>query len=969
MVNSHRKLIFHIYIGFYCSAITLPKICICSQFSTPFINQFSKDPEAFPVTTNGEPFPWRDLRLPHMAIPLHYDLLVHPNLTSLDFAASEKIEILVREATQFIILHSKDLEIMNATLHSEEDLRYKKPGKKLKVLSYPAHEQIALLVPEELIADVRYYVAINFQAKLADGFEGFYKSTYRTSGGETRTIAVTDFQPTEARMAFPCFDEPLFKANFTIKIRRESRHIALSNMPKVRTIELKEGLLEDHFEATVKMSTYLVAYIVCDFNSVSGTTLSGVKVSIYASPEKWSQTHYALDTSLKLLDFYENYFHISYPLPKLDLVAIPDFGPGAMENWGLITYRETSLLFDPKTSSASDKLWVTKVIAHELAHQWFGNLVTMEWWNDIWLNEGFATYMELISINATYPELQFDDYFLNVCFEAIAKDTLNSSRPISNPAETPTEVQEMFDVVSYNKGACILNMLKDFLTDEKFQEGITHYIRKFSYRNAKNDDLWGSLSNSCLEGDFISGGFCYSNSKMTSNTLSFLKKNVEINEMMNTWTLQKGIPLVVVKQEGRSLRLHQELFLKGVFREDPEWGTLQKRYLWQIPLTYSTSSSNMIHRHVLKSKRDTLELPEKTSWLKFNVDSNGYYIVHYEGHGWDHLITQLNQNHTLLRPKDRVGLIHDAFQLVSAGRLTLDKALDLTRYLQHETSSPALLKGLGHLELLYHMMDGRNISDVTENLKHYILRYFKAMIDKQSWSDEGSIFDRLLRSALLKLACDLNHPPCIQKAAELFSRWMESSGKLNIPADVLKIVYSVGAQTTGGWNYLLEQYGLSMSGAEKNKILYALSTSKHQENLVKLIKLGMEGKVIKTQDFAPLLHAIARNPKGQHLAWNFVRENWTHLLKKLVFVYIQYYLSEQTCKRKKKGSKTFYFQQVVKLIKYHYRKFRKYRKPKISYYFIAQRVYIFQNRFLSIAFLVREAVLEVLCPRPSPGPD
>ncbi|XP_032332293.1 endoplasmic reticulum aminopeptidase 2 isoform X2 [Camelus ferus] len=857
MVNSCRKLNCNIYIGFYCSAIILPLICICSQFSQPTIDQFTKDPGAFPVATNGELFPWRELRLPTVVIPLHYDLFIHPNLTSLDFVASEKIEVLVRDATQFIILHSNGLEIMNATLQSEEDLRYRKPGKKLTVLSYPAHQQIALMVPEKLRADLRYSVAIDFQAKLADGFEGFYKSTYRTLGGETRTIAVTDFEPTEARMAFPCFDEPLFKANFSIKIRRESRHIALSNMPKIKTVEVDGGLLEDHFGTTVKMSTYLVAYIVCDFNSVSGTASSGVKVSVYASPDKWSQTHYALEASLKLLDFYEKYFDIQYPLPKLDLVAIPDFASGAMENWGLITYRETSLLFDPKTSSTSDKLWITEVIAHELAHQWFGNLVTMEWWNDIWLNEGFATYMELISVNATYPELQFDDDFMNTCFEVIKKDSLNSSHPISNQAETPTQIQEMFDAVSYKKGACILNMLKDFLSEGKFKTGIIHYLKKFSYRNAKNDDLWNSLSN-----------------------LTFLGENVEIKEMMTTWTLQKGIPLVVVKQEGRSLRLRQERFLNGVFREDPEWGPLQERYLWHIPLTYATSSSNEIHKHFLKSKTDTLDLPETTSWVKFNVDSNGYYIVHYEGHGWDQLITLLNQNHTLLRPKDRIGLIHDAFQLVSAGRLTLDKALDLTRYLQRETSIPALLKGLEYLELFYHTIDRRNISDITENLKHYILQYFKPVIDMQSWSDEGSVWDRMLRSVLLKLACYLNHTPCIQKATELFSQWVESSGKLNISTDVLKIVYSVGAQTTAGWNYLLEQYGLSLSAAEKNKILYALSTSKHQEKLMKLIELGMEGKVIKTQDLAALLHAIARNPKGQQLAWNFVKENWTHLLKK-----------------------------------------------------------------------------------------
>ncbi|XP_011799690.1 PREDICTED: endoplasmic reticulum aminopeptidase 2 isoform X2 [Colobus angolensis palliatus] len=835
MVNSHRKPMFTIHTGFYCLVAILLQICICSQFSVPSSHHFTEDPGAFPVASNGEPFPWQELRLPNVVIPLHYDLFVHPNLTSLDFVASEKIEVLVSNATQFIILHSKDLEITNATLQSEEDSRYMKSGKELKVLSYPAHQQIALLVPEKLMPHLKYYVAIDFQARLSDGFKGFYKSTYRTLGGETRILAVTDFEPTQARMAFPCFDEPLFKANFSIKIRRESGHTALSNMPKV---------------------------------------------SIYASPDKWNQTHYALQASLKLLDFYEKYFDINYPLPKLDLIAIPDFASGAMENWGLITYRETSLLFDPKTSSASDKLWVTRVIAHEMAHQWFGNLVTMEWWNDIWLNEGFANYMELIAVNATYPELQFDDHFLNVCFEVITKDSLNSSRPISKPAETPTQIQEMFDEVSYNKGACILNMLKDFLGEEKFQKGIIQYLKKFSYRNAKNDDLWNSLSNSCLESDFTSGGVCHSDPKMTNNMLTFLGENAEVKEMMTTWTLQKGIPLLVVKQDGHSLRLQQERFLQGVFQEDPEWRALQERYLWHIPLTYCTSSSNVIHRHILKSKTDILDLPEKTSWVKFNVDSNGYYIVHYEGHGWDQLITQLNQNHTLLRPKDRIGLIHDVFQLVGAGRLTLDKALDMTHYLQHETSSPALLKGLSYLELFYHMMDRRNISDISENLKRYLLQYFKPVIDRQSWSDEGSVWDRMLRSALLKLACDLNHPPCVQKAAELFSQWMESSGKLNIPTDVLKIVYSVGAQTTTGWNYLLELYELSMSSAEKNKILYALSTSKHQEKLQKLIELGMEGKVIKTQDLAALLHAIARRPKGQQLAWDFVRENWTHLLKK-----------------------------------------------------------------------------------------
>ncbi|XP_038258635.1 endoplasmic reticulum aminopeptidase 2-like isoform X4 [Dermochelys coriacea] len=796
-----------------------------------FKHQTGKDNVTSP--TNGKPFPWNKMRLPDMIIPIQYDLCVHPNLTTVHFTGVERIEIFVRENTRFIILHSKGLEITSAVLLPKDDFGSRKPGKQLQVLEHPTYEQIALQAPEVLTAGQRYLVVIEFHARLADGFDGFYKSTYKTRDGETRIIATTDFEPTSARMAFPCFDEPSFKANFAITIRRERKHIALSNMPKIKTIELEGGLLEDHFEVTVKMSTYLVAYIVCDFKSVQATTSSGIKVSIYASPDKWSQTHYALETAVKLLKFYEKYFDISFPLPKLDLVAIPDFQSGAMENWGLITYRETSLLYDPKTSSAFDKLWVTKVIGHELAHQWFGNLVTMEWWNDIWLNEGFATFMELVSVSATYSELQIEDYFLNVCFGAIARDSLNSSHPISNPAETPTQIKEMFDTVSYDKGACILKMLQDFLSEVVFQKGIIHYLKKYSYRNAKNDDLWNSMANTCSESDFSSGNFCYIASRPLSSTFSHMGKLTEIEEMMNTWTLQKGIPLVLVKCKGNTLRLRQERFLKGVFEEDPEWANLQSRYFWHIPLTYITSSSNTVHRHIFKTKTDTLELEGEVAWVKFNVDMNGYYIVHYEGNGWDNIIKLLDQNHTLFSHKDRVNLIHNAFQLVSAGRLSLDTALDLTRYLRHESSNIVLLQGLGYLEMFYHMMERRNISDVTENLKLYILQHFKPVIDKQTWSDEGSVSDRMLRSDLLKLACELQYPPCIQKANELFSKWMGSGGTLNLPADVLKTVYSVGAQTIAGWNYLLKLYSLSMSGAEKNKILYALTTSRHCEKLTK----------------------------------------------------------------------------------------------------------------------------------------
>ncbi|XP_067838981.1 endoplasmic reticulum aminopeptidase 2 [Heptranchias perlo] len=837
------------------------------------------DNRDFPSASNGQKFPWNKMRLPDRITPVQYALLIHPNLTTLNFTGLARIQVFVSQETSSIILHSKHLEITKATIALTKD-GVTHPESNLYILEYPPHEQIALETAEPLGIGKKYIINIYYTAKLSDGFDGFYKSSYRTPDGKTRVLASTHFEPTSARMAFPCFDEPSFKANFSIKIIREKQHIALSNMPMIKSFPLGGGLFEDHFDVSVRMSTYLVAFIICDFKSVSAITSTGIKVSIYAAPDKWNQTHYALEAAVKLLEFYEHYFNIYYPLPKQDLVAIPDFQSGAMENWGLTTYRETSLLYHPETSSASDKLWITMVIGHELAHQWFGNLVTMEWWNDIWLNEGFARYMEFVSVDATYPELQVDDYFLNTCFGAMGRDSMNSSRPISTSAENPTQIKEMFDTVSYDKGACILHMLRNFLTEEVFQRGLVHYLRKYSYRNAKNEDLWNSMANTCTKEDFTSGGFCYSASQAAKNAYSYAGEHLDIKEIMNTWTLQQGIPVIIVEHNGSSVRLQQERFLKGVLPEDPTWASLQSGYLWHVPLTYITSNSKTIGRHLLKTKSDHIELDRESQWVKFNVDMNGYYFVHYKSAGWDALINLLDQDHTLLSQKDRANLIHNAFQLVSAGKLSLDRALDLTRYLRHESKTIPVLQGLGYLEVFYKMVVKRNITDVATNLKRYILEFFKHLIDKQTWSDDGTVSERMLRSNLLELVCDLEYPPCVRKASDYFNQWRKSNGTMSLPTDVLEIIYSVGAQSSDGWNYLLNKYIQSVSGAEKSKIVSALASSRDPEKLARLLELGMQGDVIKLQNLAHIIVAVSSNPSGQLLAWNFVKENWHNLIEK-----------------------------------------------------------------------------------------
>ncbi|RVE67888.1 hypothetical protein OJAV_G00086310, partial [Oryzias javanicus] len=671
-----------------------------------------------PIATNGQLFPWDRMRLPKTISPLHYDLSLHPNLTTLDFTGVVRIDLDVHEDTSVVILHAKKMHISSALLLAPEGMRV------LQVLEYPRSHQLALMSDLVLTKGRNYAVQLEFAANLSDSYHGFYKGSYRTSSGEVRVLASTQFEATFARGAFPCFDEPAFKANFTIRIIREPRHIAISNMPKVKTVELPGNLLQDHFDTTVKMSTYLVAYIVSDFLSVSKTTQHGVKISIYAVPDKINQTAFALDAAVKLLDFYDDYFDIPYPLPKQDLAAIPDFQSGAMENWGLTTYRETGLLFDPDKSSASDKLGITKVIAHELAHQWFGNLVTMEWWNDLWLNEGFAKFMEFVSLDITYPELQVDDFFLGKCFEAMEVDSLSSSHPVSTPVENPTQIQEMFDDVSYDKGACILNMLRDFLTPEAFEIGIIRYLKRFSYQNTVNSHLWESLTNICSsdnldEGRMKHAEFCSKRKHSSGSSKWYSGDELDVKAIMDTWTLQEGFPLVTVEVKGREVRLSQERFLRT---DNP---SLTEGFLWQIPLTYMTSASSSVHRFLLKTKSDVLYLPEEVDWVKFNVNMSGYYMVHYGGEGWNSIISLLHHNHTALSGNDRASLIHNVFQLVGVEKVRLDTALELSLYLSKETEIMAVWQGFGELVPLYKLMEKRDMAELENQMKSFIVDLFR----------------------------------------------------------------------------------------------------------------------------------------------------------------------------------------------------------------------------------------------------
>ncbi|XP_064358974.1 endoplasmic reticulum aminopeptidase 1-like isoform X1 [Dromaius novaehollandiae] len=836
---------------------------------------------------NNMQFPWDKMRLPQHVIPVHYDLLIHPNLTTLTFSGAAKIEITVTKQTSLVILHSKHLHITKAAI--EAGARGARSVREARVLEHQPFEQVALLAAEPLQPGHSYMISIHYSANLSKSLHGFYKSTYRTQDGELRVLASTQFEPTAARMAFPCFDEPAFKARFSIKIRREPKHLALSNMPIVKTVNIASWLVEDHFDTSVKMSTYLVAFIVSDFKSVSKITNHGIKISVYTAPDKINQADYALDAAVKLLDFYEDYFSIPYPLPKQDLAAIPDFQSGAMENWGLTTYRESALLYDPEKSSAFSKLLITMTIAHELAHQWFGNLVTMEWWNDLWLNEGFAKFMEFVSVSITHPELRVEDYFLGKCFDAMEVDALNSSHPVSAPVEDPAQILEMFDDLSYEKGSCILNMLRDYMTADVFKAGLVQYLQKYSYRNTKNEDLWNSMTQICPtvdtdENELQGDNFCRRNQQSSSSAVSFFpltqtqhwtkRETLDVRAMMNTWTLQKGFPLVTVTVRGKNVHLQQDYYMKGV--DSPS----STEYLWHIPLTYITSKSDTVQRFLMTTKTDVLILPEEVEWIKFNVGMNGYYIVHYEEDGRDHLINLLKENHTVISSNDRASLINNVFQLVRIKKLSISKAFDLTLYLKHETQIMPIFQGMNELIPIYKLMERRDMDDTANQLKEYIVNLFKDLIDKQSWNDEGSVSERMLKHSLLLFACVRGYQPCVDKAQEYFMKWQKSNGTLSLPTDVKTAVYAIGAQTSEGWDFLFSKYRLHSFNLEKDKIELALSLSRNNDKLQWLMDQGLHGDIIKTQDLPHITVFVARNPSGYHLAWTFLKRNWEELVEK-----------------------------------------------------------------------------------------
>ncbi|KAM3274990.1 hypothetical protein ACQJBY_043768 [Aegilops geniculata] len=369
---------------------------------------------------------------------------------------------------------------------------------------------------------------MDFTGILNDQMRGFYRSKYQYKGKE-RNMAVTQFESVDARRCFPCWDEPAFKAKFKLTLEVPSELVALSNMP-VANATFAGPIKTVRYQESPPMSTYLVAIVVGLFEYVEGMTTKGTRVRVYTQIGKSNQGKFALDVGVKSLNLYKDYFATPYPLPKLDMVAIPDFAAGAMENYGLVTYREVALLFDDKSSSASSKQNIAITVAHELAHQWFGNLVTMEWWTHLWLNEGFATWMSHLAVDSFFSQWNIWAQFLDRTTTALRLDSLEASHPIEVEIHHASEVDQIFDAISYDKGASVIRMLQSYLGAERFQKAMASYMKKYAYSNAKTEDLWAVLEKETGE---------------------------PVKDLMTTWTKQKGYPVINAKIKGNDIEIEQ----------------------------------------------------------------------------------------------------------------------------------------------------------------------------------------------------------------------------------------------------------------------------------------------------------------------------------------------------------------------------------------------------------------------------
>jgi len=816
-----------------------------------------------------------DVRLPTHLVPELYTLELVPFIVPDNFTIRGHVEIdmVCMLAADNVTLHSADMVINNDTVSLQE----KKSGRRIQITGHSYDKDREFYISklgEDLQPGMQYTIRIEYTAYLKDNLKGFYRSVYKNQAtGEDEYIAVTQFQATDARRAFPCFDEPGLKAAYKVSLGRTQDMSSISNMPIESKGEAMAGSQEyvwDRYQQSVKMSTYLVAFVVSKFKFRETTREdNGVRFRIWSEPSSLDQTEYARDIGPKILKFFEDYFNVKFPLPKQDMIAIPDFAAGAMENWGLITYRETALLYKEGVSAASNKQRIAIVVSHELAHQWFGNLVTPSWWTDLWLNEGFASYVEYLGVEHAQPQLKLLDQFVVTDLQNVfGIDALESSHPISIPVKHPDEISEIFDRISYGKGASIIRMMDKFLTTKTFRQGLTNYLTELKYSAATQDDLWRHLTEQ-------------------GHRDGTLPKDMTVKTVMDTWTLQMGFPVITVTRDyqANSAEVRQSRFL--VSTSPTTSAPSSKPFRWWVPVTFTPAGGDFNDTYPKawlredEEKKRLMGLPASDKAVVFNVQETGYYRVNYDKQNWKLIAEQLDRDHTAIHVINRAQIIDDALNLAKSGLLDYETALSVTNYLSKEVEYVPWVSALNGLSYLNTMMKR---TAAYGEFKKYMLRLVDPIYRKLGFSSraDDSHLDILLRKKAASWACSMGSEDCQEQASSKYSSWMgmvEPDAEQKNPIDVnMKYVAYCNAISDGGekeWDFAWERYTKSKVASEKSTLLSSLGCTKEVWLLNRYLNMSITpGSGVRKQDGSGVMGSVARNTVGRYLAFDFIQDKW-----------------------------------------------------------------------------------------------
>ncbi|KRX35563.1 Aminopeptidase N [Trichinella murrelli] len=812
-------------------------------------------------------------RLPKSVKPKEYILKVqvyYPNSATtlpsdkfFTFDGNLTVEIECISSTKNITMNVEEIDIIASSLKLIE-----KDTKKSIEFSNPPFEienvaQMVTFYPtSELEPNKRYFLSMSYTGKLADDLQGFYRANY-TVENDNRWILVTQFEPTDARRALPCFDEPEFKSVFTLTVIHPVNTTALSNMPAVYTKIVRDAWIETSFQPSVQMSSYLFAIAVIDFPyQESYNSDKKLKFRIWTRESLMDQIDFALYAGPKVLNYFAEKFDYPFPLPKQDMLAVPDFGPGAMENWGLVTYRETALLYkSPKLGGVSrcfsviDKLRVARIIAHELAHQWFGNLVTMLWWDSVWLNEGFADFIGFLGtqhILQEWPNVLEQQFIFEQIQMAMAKDQEPQSPPIHR-SSTQTDLFTYFDYITYKKGASIIRMLE--------------YVMK--------NDFWVGLK-AVMESESPSVGW-------DSN-----KFNVSI--FMDSWVNAAGFPVIAVNRiNGSHVQLSQSRFTVNLTEDNAPKVSANVSQQWYIPLWYKTCTNKEITSLLwLQPNSKVILAIEDNCWLMFNAEVRSFARLHYDDVTWQRLLSGWSSD---ILSIERSQLISDAFNLALTGSVNYSRPLELVQRLPDEVDAvpwKSAFIGLNYLQdMLFTHPDGHLFFEYVQKI---LTSAYKADLWNRIEVDDFKL--SVFSGKIVEEACGWNVTSCRDVAMEKFKEFMEdcqlsddgSSKCSKVPALARRRVYCTGIEQKHVTDfeklwYLCNRESIAI---EKENLLYGLSCSEDSDLLLRLLNasLQLDKPCIRRQDVGTLFKFLGNNPVARQIMWKHMKSRWSEYIKK-----------------------------------------------------------------------------------------